>query len=224
MFISASCDRDAFTKVKCARMIWIMCPQKSIFSAPEIICVQKSQNAIFLLLFFFAPFCSLKMNLNGSVRFSCRAPSLNASVQFEWRAHQPGPHLRAAELRSGRWPSLSGVKPAWTDTLRHLISSPHSWDGTLPTPCVKQFKPDSSSSPPKIFAGLLDSRSLLFSPHKHFATAQNPSLSWLLRANLRPPIVLWWYIFNPNPIWRVNKTSQMFYIFLAAVEMLRPDP
>lgn len=113
-----------------------------------------------------------------------RASSLNASVQLEWGAHQLGPHLRAAELRSGRGPSLSGVKPAWTDTLRHLISSPHSLDGTLPTPCVKQFKPDSSSSPLKIFAGLLDSRSFLF-PHKRFATAQNPSRSWLLRANLR---------------------------------------
>ncbi len=117
--------------------------------------------------------------------------------------HQLGPHLRAAELRSGRAPSLSGVKPAWTDTLRHLISSPHSWDGTLPTPCVKQFKPDSSSSPLKIFAGLLDSRSLLF-PQKHFATVQNPSHSWLLRANLRPPPVPW-YIFNPSLIRRFNK-------------------
>lgn len=221
MFISASCDRDAFTKVKCAYDMDHVPPKVNIFCARNYLCAKVTKLD---LSFFFAPFCSLKMNLNGSVRFSCRAPSLNASVQFEWRAHQPGPHLRAAELRSGRWPSLSGVKPAWTDTLRHLISSPHSWDGTLPTPCVKQFKPDSSSSPPKIFAGLLDSRSLLFSPHKHFATVQNPSLSWLLRANLRPPIVLWWYIFNPNPIWRVNKTSQMFYIFLSAVEMLRPDP
>lgn len=121
-----------------------------------------------------------------------------------WGARQPGPHVRAAELRSGRGPSLSGVKPAWTDTLRHLISSPHSWDGTLPTPCVKQFKPDSSSSPLKIFAGLSDSRSSLL-PLTHLATVHNPSQPWLLRASLRPPTVLWWFIFNPSLIWTLNK-------------------
>lgn len=75
------------------------------------------------------------------------APSLRASHRwFEWRAHQLGPHLRGAELRSGHGPNQSDVKPAWTDTLRHLVSSPHSWDGTLPTPCVKQSEPDSTAS------------------------------------------------------------------------------
>lgn len=60
---------------------------------------------------------------------------------------QPGgPHLRAAETQSGSRPRPSAVKPAWTDTLRHLISSAHSGDGILPTPRVKQFEPDSTSS------------------------------------------------------------------------------
>jgi len=40
---------------------------------------------------------------------------------------------------------VAGVKLAWTDTFRHLISSLHSW-GRSTHPLCKQFKPDRRSS------------------------------------------------------------------------------
>lgn len=40
----------------------------------------------------------------------------------------------------GNKPKLvAGVKLAWTDTFRHLISSLHSWGRTAPTPCVSNL-------------------------------------------------------------------------------------
>ena len=60
-------------------------------------------------------------------------------------------------LHLAAWKSaklVSGVKLAWTETFRRLVSSPHTWDKIAPTPCVSNLNLIEDHLPiftPKIF-------------------------------------------------------------------------
>lgn len=117
----------------------------------------------------------------------------------------------------GSEPNPSGVKPAWTDSLRHLISSLHSWNGSLPTPRVKLFKPDSSSPACPLYEDLCGAIRLSLSLHK-----APGRYAWFLRADHQSSpfcltrtdsLILWCPTF-----------SRYYQMLLSSLEMLHADP